>query len=168
MTMNKTKITDLSINRFFSGYVWDFKTYPNAEIATYFSKKNNTVLDLSAIAGTSLFSDIKDIFMCVFVNGEPYTYKSKAFPSMMFIHEFMLAQGYKDFASIKDGQKADAEWQNYWATVKGKVYLRDLRFVISNCKFILTDYRVHIPLERNSQSATAERLSAPNGKFVVS
>lgn len=27
---------------------------------------------------------------------------------------------------------------------------------------------VHIPLERNSQSATAERLSAPNGKFVVS
>ena len=30
------------------------------------------------------------------------------------------------------------------------------------------DYVVHIPLERNSQSATAERLSAPNGKFVVS
>ena len=29
-------------------------------------------------------------------------------------------------------------------------------------------YEVHIPLERNSQSATAERLSAPNGKFVVS
>ena len=27
---------------------------------------------------------------------------------------------------------------------------------------------LHIPLERNSQSATAERLSAPNGKFVVS
>ena len=27
---------------------------------------------------------------------------------------------------------------------------------------------MHIPLERNSQSATAERLSAPNGKFVVS
>ena len=27
---------------------------------------------------------------------------------------------------------------------------------------------VHIPLERKSQSATAERLSAPNGKFVVS
>ena len=30
------------------------------------------------------------------------------------------------------------------------------------------DFRVHIPLERNSQSATAERPSAPNGKFVVS
>ena len=29
-------------------------------------------------------------------------------------------------------------------------------------------FEVHIPLERNSQSATAERLSAPNGKFVVS
>lgn len=28
--------------------------------------------------------------------------------------------------------------------------------------------KMHIPLERNSQSATAERLSAPNGKFVVS
>ena len=28
-------------------------------------------------------------------------------------------------------------------------------------------YIVHIPLERNSQSAPAERLSAPNGKFVV-
>ena len=27
---------------------------------------------------------------------------------------------------------------------------------------------LHIPLERKSQSATAERLSAPNGKFVVS
>lgn len=171
--MNKTQIIDLNIKRFFSGCVWDFKTYPDDEIARYFSRKPNTVLDLTTIEGTSLFTDIKDIFMCVFVNGEPYTYKSKAFPSMMFIHEFMLAKGYKDFTSITDSTKADNEWQNYWATEKGKVYLHDLRYVISNCKFILDEYRdERTGLDRNfwrlsDMNINAERLNKTKERTVL-
>lgn len=148
--MNKTEITNIDVIRFFQGCIWDFKTYPNEEIASYFSKKETTVLDLTSIQGTQLFTDIKDIFICIFINEEPYTYKSKAFPSMMFIHEFMLAQGYKDFMSITDNEKVDKEWQNYWATIKGKIYLHDLRYVISNCKFILNEYRdIRTGLNRN-------------------
>lgn len=147
--MNKKQISDFQIRSFFMGCVWDFKTYPNEEISRYFSRKKNTVLDLSGIVRTPLFKDIKDIFVCVFVNGEPYSYKSKAFPSMLHIHEFMQKQGYADFSCIKDVEAADGEWQEFWKD-KGKKYLHDLQYVISNCMFILREYRdVRTGLDRN-------------------
>lgn len=147
--MNKKQITDLNMIRFFRGCVWDFQTYPDTEIAEYFSHKKTFLLDLSGIAGTALFNDIKDIFVCVFVNGEPYTYKSKAFPSMLSIHEFMTECGYEDFSHINDGKKADEEWQEFWSR-KGKKYLHDLQYVISNCIFILNEYRdTRTGLDRN-------------------
>lgn len=104
--MNKTEITNINVIRFFQGCIWDFKTYPDKEVAEYFSHRRNSTLDLTQIQGTQLFLDIKDLFMCVFISGEPYTYKSKAFRSMLSIHKFMLAQGYKDFMSITDCAKA--------------------------------------------------------------
>ena len=171
--MNKTQIVDFNIKSFFSGCVWDFKKYPDTEIAAYFAKKHKSVLDLTSISGTSLFTDIKDIFMCVFVNGEPYTYKSKAFPSMLFIHEFMLEQGYADFTSITDDRKADEEWQNYWSTVKKRVYLQDIQYVISNCKFALMEYRdKRTGLDRNfwrlsDMNINAERLNKTKERTIL-
>lgn len=147
--MNKKQIVDFNIISFFKGCVWDFTTYPDKEIAEHFSHKKTFSLDLSGIVGTPLFSDIKDIFVCVFVNAEPYTYKSKAFPYMLSIHEFMIEQGYKDFSCIDDTKKADEEWQMFWSN-KGRKYLHDLRYVISNCKFILQEYRdTRTGLDRN-------------------
>ena len=171
--MNKEQIIDFNVKKFFSGCVWDFKNYPDTEIAAYFSRKHNTVLDLISIKDTPLFTDIKDIFMCVFVNKEPYTYKSRAFSSMLFIHEFMLAHGYADFSSIKDCSKADEEWQNYWATVKGKVYLHNLQYVISNCKFTLMEYRdKRTGLDRNlwrlsDMNINAERINKSAENAII-
>lgn len=140
--MNKTQITDFGLKSFFRGCAWDFRAYPDKEITDYFSykKDENCSIDLSGIVRTTLFDDMKDIFMCVFANGEPYAYKSKAFPYMLRIHEFMLQRGYEDFSHIHDTAKADREWQEFWSG-RGKTYLHDLRYVISNCKFILDEYR---------------------------
>lgn len=147
--MNKKQIVDFNIISFFKGCVWDFRAYPDKEIAEYFSHKKNYILDLSGIVKTPLFNDIKDIFVCMFANGEPYTYKSKAFPQTLLIHEFMLQYGYEDFSYIKDTDKADSEWQKFWQD-RGKVYLHDLQYVISNCKFILQEYRdTKTGLDRN-------------------
>ena len=50
-----------------------------------------------------------------------------------------------------------------------KLLVIDIQKGITDSRlFNFDEFIVHIPLERNSQSATAERLSAPNGKFVVS
>lgn len=162
--MNKYNVSDFNIKKFFKGCVWNFKDYPDEEIAKYFSKKNNTVIDLSDIQNTALFTDIKDIFVCIFANGEPYTYKSKAFPSLVCLKDFMLQQGYKNFADISDADEADKKWQQYWSD-KGKRYLHDLRYVISNCCFILKEYRdTRKGLERNywrleDMSINDERLN---------
>ncbi len=147
--MNKKQIVEFNIKSFFRGCVWDFRTYPDKEIAEHFSNKKTFLLDLSGIVGTTLFNDIKDIFVCVFANEEPYTYKSKAFPYMLSIHEFMIEQGYEDFSHISDGGKADEEWQAFWNS-RGRRYLHDLQYVISNCIFILNEYRdTRTGLDRN-------------------
>ena len=47
--MNKAEVTDINAHRFFKGYVWDFKTYPDEEVAEYFSRKKITAIDVSDI-----------------------------------------------------------------------------------------------------------------------
>lgn len=165
--MNKYIVDNFEIIKFFRGCVWDFKDYPDEEIADYFSKKENTVIDLSDIQNTTLFTDIKDIFVCIFANNEPYTYKSKAFPSLVCLKDFMLQKEYRDFADISDADEADKEWQQYWSN-KGKTYLHNLRYVISNCCFILKEYRdARKGLERNywwqeNMSINDERVNKSN------
>ncbi len=172
MIMNKAQITDFNIKSFFRGCVWNFREYPDKEIAEHFSHKKNYILDLSGIVGTTLFSDIKDIFICMFANGEPYTYKSKAFPQTLFIHEFMLQYGYKDFSHIDDADRADSEWQNFWQD-KAKVNLHDLQYVISNCKFILKEFRdTRTGLNRNfwrlsDMNINDERLNKSKDRVVI-
>lgn len=147
--MNKAQIIDFNIKSFFRGCVWNFREYPDKEIAEHFSHKKNYILDLTDIDGTTLFYDIKDIFVCMFANDEPYTYKSKAFTSTLSIHKFMHQYGYKDFSYITDVAKADDEWLEFWQD-NGKTYMYSLQHVISNCKFILTEYRdTRTGLDRN-------------------
>lgn len=171
MKMNKYNISDFNIIKFFTGSTWDFKKYPDNDIAEYFSKKKNTVIDLSDIEGTKLHTDIKDIFVCIFANGEPYTYKSKAFPSLVCLKDFMLEKGYESFESIADDKKTDEEWQKFWSA-KGKIYLHDLRYVISNCCFILKESRdTRKGLDRNywrreDMTINDERLNKSK-EFVI-
>lgn len=147
--MNKKQIVDFQTRSFFLGCAWDFRAYPDEEIARHFSHKRGFFLDLSGIAGTGLFNDIKDIFVCAFVNGEPYAYDSKAFPYMLSIHEFMQAQGYETFSCIKDTAKADGEWQAFWGG-KGRKCTNGLRYAISQCKYTLEEYRdTRAGLDRN-------------------
>lgn len=171
--MNKTQITDFGLKSFFKGCAWDFRAYPDKEIADYFSRKRQDCsIDLSGIAGTTLFDDMKDIFMCVFANGEPYTYRSKAFPSMLHIHKFMLQRGYEDFSHIHGAAKADREWQEFWGG-RGRTYLHDLLHVISNCKFILDEYRdKRTGLDRNywrlsDMKINDERLDKTKGLCIM-
>lgn len=147
--MNKTQITDFRINSFFRRDIWDFKLYPDEEIAQYFSRKRNTVIDISSIKGSQLHTDLKDIFSCIFANGEPFTYKSKAFHSFFFLLEFMQTHGYNSFAEITDVEKANNEWIQFW-TEKGKAYLHNYFNVIYKCVFFLQEYRdERIGLDRN-------------------
>lgn len=170
--MNKKQIVDFNIKSFFKGCVWDFQTYPDKEIAEHFSHKKTYRLDLSGIVGTSLFNDIKDIFVCVFANGEPYTYKSTAFPYMFSIHEFMTTQGYEDFSQISNAKKADEEWQAFWSN-KGRKYLNDLQHIISKCIFILNEYRdTRTGLDRNfwrlsDMKINDERLNKSTSRAVM-
>lgn len=162
--MNKYNVSDFNINKFFKGCVWDFKDYPDKDIAEYFSRKKNTVIDLSDIQGTALFTDIKDIFVCIFANGEPYNYKSKAFPYLVFLKDFMLQKKYESFSDISDSDETDREWQQFWKN-KGRKYLNELKNVIPNCCFILNECRdKRKGLERNywrleDMSINDERLN---------
>lgn len=138
--MNKTQINDFRIISFFRRDIWDFKLYPDEEIAKYFARKKYTVIDVTSIKGSQLHTDLKDIFTCIFANGELYTYKSKAFPSFFFLLEFMQAKNYGSFSEITDVDTASQEWLQFWAD-KGKVYLHDYRYVISKSIFSLHEFR---------------------------
>lgn len=138
--MNKTQINDFKIISFFRRDIWDFKLYPDEEVAKYFARKKYTIVDVTSIKGSQLHTDLKDIFSCVFVNSEPFSYKSKAFPSFFFLLEFMQSQNYNSFEEITDSEKASQEWLQFW-TDKGKIYLHDYRFVISKCIFTLQEFR---------------------------
>lgn len=148
--MNKTQINDIAIHRFFmKSHIWNFKEYPDTEVQQHFSRKKNTILDLTAIKNTPLFEEIRDIFVCIFVNKEPCSYKTKAFPSFMFLADFMYSHGYNSFEEITDCEKTTAEWLQYW-TNKGKKYLHDYSQVITNSIFILQEFRdSRIGLDRN-------------------
>jgi len=139
--MNKQQITDISVANFFRGSRWDFKNYPKEEVAERFSKKRNTTMDLSSIEGTQLYYDIRDFLVCVMTNGEPYTYKSKAFPSLFYLVEFMQMYGYENFSCIDDAKKADEEWLSFWSEIKKRVYVGDYRKVIPNIVFYLQEFR---------------------------
>lgn len=139
--MNKQQITDISVANFFRGSRWDFKKYPKEEVAEHFSRKKVTVMDLSSIDGTQLYYDIRDFLVCVMTNGEPYTYKSNAFPSLFYLVEFMQMYGYENFACIDDVKKADEEWLNFWSETKKRVYVDDYRRVIPNIVFYLQEFR---------------------------
>ena len=91
--MNKAEITDINVRRFFNGYVWDFKTYPNKEIAEYFTNKKKTVVDVSDTKDTQLYYDIRDIFICCMINGDPYPYTSRYFPLLFLLPDFMSTNG---------------------------------------------------------------------------
>lgn len=138
--MNKTQINDFRIISFFRRDIWDFKLYPDEEVAKYFARKKHTIVDVTSIKGSQLHTDLKDIFSCVFANEEPYTYKSKAFPSFFFLLEFMQTKGYNSFADITDTEKASQEWLQFWIG-KGKVYLYDYCHVISKSIFSLQEFR---------------------------
>lgn len=147
--MNKAQVTDFRIKSFFRKDVWDFKKYPDEEVATYFSKKRTTVIDVTSIKDSQLHTDLRDIFSCIFANGEPFSYKSKAFPSFFFLLEFMQAYGYNSFAEITDTDKISQEWLQFW-TNKGKLYLHDYRYVIEKCIFALKEFRdARTGLDRN-------------------
>lgn len=146
--MNKLQV-NINVYRFFQGYVWDFRTYPDYSVSTYFSRKKVYILDLSDITGTTLFDDIKDIFMCAFSNKEPYAYTSKSFPYLFSIKDFILQSNYNDFSDINNVKNATSEWTKYWSN-KGLKYLHSLKNVIASCKFTLLEYRdTRIGLDRN-------------------
>lgn len=172
--MNKQQITDITIATFFRGSRWDFKKYPKEEVAKYFSRKHVTVMDLSSIEGTQLYYDIRDFLVCVMTNGEPYTYKSKAFPSLFYLVEFMQMYGYENFACIDDVKKANEEWIHFWSETKKRVYVHDYCKVISNIVFYLQEFRdkrvgldrdlwrvkdLHINPERINQAAEQVSLN---------
>ena len=163
MTMNKTQINDINVYRFFNQSVWDFKEYPDEEVAAYFKRKTS-VMDLTDIRNTQLFIDIRDIFTCIFTNKEPYPYTSKCFLNMMRIPAFMLSYGYADFSSIGDIDTIDLKWQEF-LTNNGYGGVRDSRSVISKCYFTLVEFRdTRTGLDRNiwrleDMSLNEERLN---------
>ncbi len=148
--MNKLQINNISIHRFFMrSCVWNFKEYPEEDVRQYFSKKRNTLLDLTEIQDTPLFEDIRDIFISIFVNKKPCSYRGKAFPSFMYLAEFMNAYGYDSFAEVKDPAKTSEEWLQFWSA-KGKIYLQDYVQVINNSLFIINEFRdTRSGLDRN-------------------
>ena len=138
MQLNKAQIKDFNVASFFRGYVWDFKKYPDKEIAEYFSKKKNTVIDLTDIKDTQLFYDIRDILICCIVNKEPYSYTSKIFPYLLKLKDFMAYAGYENFACINDVEVANSKWQEF---VKCKDYKNKYRKTIENCLLALLEFR---------------------------
>ena len=116
--MNKAEITDINVHRFFKGCVWDFKTYPDEEIAKYFSRKRKTVVDLTGLEDTQLYYDIRDIFISCIVNGEPYSYTSDYFRILFHLPDFMIENGYSSFESIDNLEETAEKWNNY---LMGKV-----------------------------------------------
>lgn len=147
--MNNLQTTDFNAMKFFKGCVWDLKEYPDEEIRTYFERKKNTVIDLTDIAETPLYDDMRDIFIGIFTKQNPYSYQSTMFSFVMNLMEFMLAQGYKSILEISDLKKADNLWQDYWQE-HGKRSLSIYKKFISKCAFTLTELRdKRIGLERD-------------------
>lgn len=138
MQLNKAQIKDFNVASFFRGSVWDFKNYPDKEIAEYFSRKKNTVIDLTDIKDTQLFYDIRDILICCIVNKEPYAYSSKIFPYLLKFKDFMAYAEYENFACINDMEVVNSKWQEF---VHNKDFSKHYRTVIENCLLALLEFR---------------------------
>lgn len=138
--MNKAEITDINVNRFFKGYVWDFKTYPNEEVAKYFSNKKKTVVDVSDIKDTQLYYDIRDILVCCMVNGEPYPYKSKYFSILFLLPDFMATVGYENFLCLNDWEDVSKKWCDY-LTRKGRKDLHGYHSTLIQCYYTILEFR---------------------------
>lgn len=146
--MNKSQITNITTYSFFSGSIWDFKSFPDDDIATYFSKKSS-IVDITAIEDMPLYDEIKDIYISCLTKQEPYSYKSKSFPYLAYLSDFMTSRCYTSFFEIADEDFATEEWLTYW-TDKGKKYLHDATPVIQMCILGLLEYRdKRTGLERN-------------------
>lgn len=147
--MNKAKITDISVSRFFKGYVWNFKTYPNKEIAEYFTNKKKTVVDVSDTKDTQLYYDIRDIFICCMINRDPYPYTSRYFPLLFLLPDFMSTNGYKSFNDIDDLENTSEKWLKY-LTDNGRQDLSRCRYFFIKCYYAILEFRdTRKGLERN-------------------
>ena len=147
--MNKAEITDINVRRFFNGYVWDFKTYPNKEIAEYFTNKKKTVVDVSDTKDTQLYYDIRDIFICCMINGDPYPYTSRYFPLLFLLPDFMSTNGYESFNGIDDLENTSEKWLKY-LTDNGRQDLSRCRYFFIKCYYAILEFRdTRKGLERN-------------------
>ncbi len=138
--MNKAEVTDINAHRFFKGYVWDFKTYPDEEVAEYFSRKKITAIDVSDIKGTQLYYDIRDILVCSMVNGEPYSYTSRYFPLLFLLPDFISVNGYENFNGISDLEDASEKWLKY-LTDNGRQDLHRCRYFFIKCYYTILEFR---------------------------
>lgn len=145
------KVIPLHIYNFFRQDILDFKKYPDETIAKHFFRKTDTysVLHLTTLKGTALYDEIKDIFTSILQNGEPYSYKTKGFPYLFLLPDYMVKKGYDSFSCIKNVNDENKQWAAYWHE-KGKKDLKSLSRGISISWFILTEYRdSRTGLERN-------------------
>lgn len=152
--MNKqqtNKIVDLQVHNFFNHDILDFKQYPDDEVANYFSRKSekNSILDLTPVKGSLLYDEIKDIFMCIFHNEEPYSYKSKVFPYCLILPQYMADKNYDSFFDIVNAVEENEKFIQYWEE-KRLTKCDKGTHVISACYFTIKEYRdTRIGLERN-------------------
>lgn len=146
--MNKTQINDINVYRFFNESIWDFKKYPDKEVADYFKHKTS-VMDLSEIKDTPLFIDIKDIFICIFTNKEPYSYTSRFFLNLMRVPAFMCLYEYESFSCIDDIKAAEKQWQEFLNS-NGYGKVSESRLIISKCYYALIEFRdIRTNFDRN-------------------
>lgn len=138
--MNKAEITDINVRRFFNGYVWDFKTYPDEEIAKYFSRKKKTIVDLTGLEDTQLYYDIRDIFICSMINGEPYNYKSEYFSKLFLLSDFMVDSCYGNFNDIDDLEESAKKWCDY-LKYKGFKDLYGCHTIFIKCYYAIFEFR---------------------------
>lgn len=138
--MNKAAITDFNATRFFRGYAWNFKAYPDDNVAGHFSGKKVASIDLTDIKETQLYYDIRDILVCCMVNGEPYSYTSKIFSTLFLLPGFMVAAGYENFACIDNLEEATEKWCKYLTGAK-RTYLPSYQFILASCYHALLEFR---------------------------
>lgn len=132
--MGLIKLTDALIKKFFKDDVLDLSTYPVEEIASFYAKKKNKIIDLTNISSPQLRQEFKDFLMLILSGFNDKSHKSRIMEEVFHFIPYLEKQQLTSFFDVPC-----LEFGDRYAKYRG-LKNRDANQLVDNIYLALTEY----------------------------
>lgn len=132
--MGLIKLTDALVKKFFKNDILDLSTYPIEEIASFYGKKKNKILNLTNISSPQLRQEFKDFLMLILSGFNDKSYKSRIMEEVFHFLPYLEKQQLTSFFDVPC-----LEFGERYASYR-KLKNRDANQLVDNIYLALIEY----------------------------